>query len=125
MKSYTIYTLIISVALLFTVQLSAQQTALFDAVKSNNIKEVKLLLNKSANPNAYDDDSDNVLMNAALFASADSMKLLLQNKANPNLKNKYGETALMLCTSDLDKMKLYTRPITNIKIQPPQAPKFM
>jgi ankyrin repeat protein len=101
-----IYTLIISLALLFSIQLSAQQTTLSDAVKSNNIKEVKLLLDKGANPNAYDDDSDNVLMNAALFASADCMKLLLQNKANPNLKNKYGETALMLCTSDLDKMKL-------------------
>ncbi|HYJ62911.1 MAG TPA: ankyrin repeat domain-containing protein [Parafilimonas sp.] len=106
MKSYTVYTLIISVALLFTVELSAQQTTLFNAVKSNNIKEVKLLLDKGDNPNAYDDDSDNVLMNAALFASADCMKLLLQNKANPNLKNKYGETALMLCTGDLDKMKL-------------------
>jgi ankyrin repeat protein len=106
MKTYTIYTLIICAALLFTFQLSAQQTTLFDAVKSNNIKEAKLLLDKGANPNAYDDDSDNVLINATLFASADCMKLLLQNKANPRLKNKYGETPLMLCTTDLDKMKL-------------------
>jgi ankyrin repeat protein len=106
MKNYIIYTLFISAALLFTLQLSAQQTTLFDAVKSNNIKEVKLLLDKGANPNAYDEDSDNVLINATLFASADCMKLLLQNKANPNLKNKYGEMPLMFCTSDLNKMKL-------------------
>src|SRR4051794_10518384 len=114
MKTFTIHTLIISVAFLFTLQLSAQQTTLFDAVKNNNVKEVKLLLDKGANPNAYDDDSDNVLINATLFASADCMKLLLQNKANPNLKNKYGETPLMLCTSDLDKMNLLLRYGANI-----------
>ena len=69
---------------------------------------------KAPDPNAYDDDSDNVLINATLFASADCMKLLLQNKANPNLKNKYGETPLMLCTSDLDKMKLLLQYGANI-----------
>ncbi|MEP6951866.1 MAG: ankyrin repeat domain-containing protein, partial [Ginsengibacter sp.] len=31
---------------------------------------------------------------------------VLQNKANPNLKNKYGQTPLMFCTHDMDKMKL-------------------
>jgi uncharacterized protein len=46
------------------------------------------------------------LINATLFASTDCMKLLLQNKANPNLKNKYGETPLMLCVNDITKMKL-------------------
>jgi ankyrin repeat protein len=114
MKTYGSYTLTIGVALLVTLQLSAQQTTLLDAVKSNNIKEVKLLLNKGADPNAYDDDSDNVLINAVLFASADCMKLLLQNKANANLKNKYGEMPLMFCTSNLDKMKLLLRYGANI-----------
>jgi uncharacterized protein len=114
MKAYTIYTLIISVALLFTLQLRAQETTLFDAVKSNNINEVKLLLGKGADPNAYDDDSDNVLINATLFASAGCLKLLLQSKANPNLKNKYGEMPLMLCTNDLEKMKLLLQYGANI-----------
>ena len=31
---------------------------------------------------------------------------MLEKKADPNLKNKYGQTPLMLCTHDLDKMKL-------------------
>ena len=114
MKNYTTFALIISIALSFTIQVNAQQTTLFDAVKSNDIKQVKLLLDKGANPNAYDDDSDNVLINATLFASMDCMKLLLQNKANPSLKNKYGETPLMLCTSDLDKMKLLLQYGANI-----------
>ncbi len=94
--------------------MNAQQLTLSDAVKNNDIKQVKLLLNKGADPNAYDDDSDNVLINATLFASVDCMKLLLQNKANPNLKNKYGEMPLMLCTSDLDKMKLLLQYGANI-----------
>jgi ankyrin repeat protein len=34
------------------------------------------------------------------------MRLLLQHKADPNLTNRYGHTALMLCTHDLDKIKL-------------------
>ena len=92
--------------LLFPKEIRAQQTALFTAVKNNAINEVKSLLDKGANPNAYDDDSDNVLINAGLYASADCMKLLLEKKANPNLKNSYGQTALMYCTQEMNKMKL-------------------
>jgi len=101
-------------ASLLTLQTKAQQMTISDAVKDNDLNQVKLLLNKGANPNAYDDDSDNVLINAALFASTDCMQLLLQNKANPNLKNKYGQTPLMFCTSDLDKMKLLLQYGANI-----------
>jgi ankyrin repeat protein len=91
---------------LFIQEAKAQKPDLFAAVKNNNIKEVKSLLDKGADQNAYDDDSDNVLINAALYASADCMKLLLQKKANPNLKNKFGQTPLMYCTYEMDKMKL-------------------
>jgi uncharacterized protein len=112
MKLIKLFALIIAMVLSFSVY--AQQPALFNAVQNNNIREVKLLLDKGADPNAYDDDSDNVLINATLFASADCMKLLLQHKANPNLENKYGEMPLMLCTSDLDKMKLLLQYGANI-----------
>jgi uncharacterized protein len=105
MKIY-IYSLVVCSTLLFTIQAKAQQISLFNAVENNDIKELKLLLDKGATTNAYDDDSDNVLIDATLFASIDCMKLLLQNKANPNLKNKYGETPLMLCVNDVTKMKL-------------------
>ena len=98
--------IIIFPCLFFTQKIKAQQTLLFAAVKDNNTQQVKLLLDKGADPNAYDDDSDDVLINAAIYASSDCMKLLLKKKANPNLKNKYGQTPLMLCTHDLDKMKL-------------------
>jgi len=86
--------------------MKAQSTSLIEAVRNNNIKEVKTFLSDGADVNAYDTDSDNVLINAAIYASVDCMKLLLKKKADPNLKNKYGQTPLMLCTHDLDKMKL-------------------
>ena len=92
--------------LLVIQSIHAQSTSLIEAVRNNSINEVKSFIQKGADVNAYDDDSDNVLMNAAIYASADCMKLLLKKKANPNLKNKYGQTPLMLCTHDLDKMKL-------------------
>src|SRR4051812_34614502 len=80
--------------------------SLFAAVKNNDIKAVKYLLNKGANPNAYDDDSDNVPINAAMYASVDCMKLLLKKGAEVNAKNKSGEAALMWCAHDAKKVKL-------------------
>jgi ankyrin repeat protein len=105
MKIY-FYCLVVYSTLFFTIQVRAQQVSLFSAVENNDIKKLKLLLDKGANTNAYDDDGDNVLIDATLFASIDCMKLLLQNKANPNLKNKYGVAPLMLCVNDMAKMKL-------------------
>jgi ankyrin repeat protein len=113
MKIY-IYSLVVCSTLFFSIRVRAQQVSLFNAIENNDIKEVKLLLDKGANPNAYDDDSDNVLIDATLFSSIDCMKLLLQNKAHPNLKNKYGETPLMLCVNDLAKMKLLLQYGANI-----------
>ena len=114
MKNYSTPVFLLCLVLICSIRLNAQQPTLLDAVKNNDIKQVKLLLDNGANPNAYDDDSDNVLINATLFASIDCMKRLLQSKANPNLKNKYGETPLMLCVNDLNKMKLLVQYGANI-----------
>ncbi len=103
---YSFLLIVAFAGVLFAPGVKAQKSNLFAAVKNNNLKEIQSLLNKGADVNAYDDDSDNVLINASLFASIDCMKLLLQKKANPNLKNKFGQTPLMLCTHDTDKMKL-------------------
>ena len=97
---------ILFIAVIFSIGRANAQPALFSAIHDNDITRVKTLLDKGADPNAYDDDSDNVLINASLYASADCMKLLLDKKANPNLKNKLGQTPLMFCTYEMDKMKL-------------------
>ena len=92
----------------------AQSTSLIGAVRNNNIKEVETFLRNGADVNAYDDDSDNVLINAAMYASAGCMELLLKNKANPNLANRFGQRPLMLCTNNMDKVKLLLRYGANI-----------
>jgi ankyrin repeat protein len=101
------FTILIAVCCLWLMQnVNAQSASLIEAVRNNNIKEIKSFLLKGADVNAYDDDSDNVLINAAIYASADCMKLLLEKKADPSLKNKFGQTPLMYCTQEMDKMKL-------------------
>ena len=61
--------------------IKAQSTSLIEVVRKNNIKGVKTFLSNDADVNAYDTDSDNVLINTAIYASADCMKLLFQHKA--------------------------------------------
>ncbi|MEP7236558.1 MAG: ankyrin repeat domain-containing protein [Ferruginibacter sp.] len=109
MNTKTHIILVFAFCLLVTNKIQAQSTTLIEAVRNNDISEVKSFLQKGADVNAYDDDSDNVLINAAMYASADCMKLLLTNKANPNLANKYGQTPLMVSTNDLNKVKLLVR----------------
>ena len=106
MRKYLFILMVPFAGVLFIQEAKAQKPGLFAAVKNNNIKELKSLLDKGADVNAYDDDSDHVLINAALYASADCMKLLLEKKANPNLKNMFGQTPLMYCTHDIGRMKL-------------------
>jgi ankyrin repeat protein len=82
---------------------------IFTAVRNNDIKEVKALLDNGADPNSYDEDGDHILMIAALYASADCVQLLIEKGSNINAKNKLDETALMWSVHDLSKMKLLIR----------------
>ncbi|HJS53210.1 MAG TPA: ankyrin repeat domain-containing protein, partial [Chitinophagaceae bacterium] len=88
--------------------LNAQMPAskIFEAVKNNDIKEIKSFLDKGGDPNSYDEDGDHLLMYAALYSSLDCMQLLLEKGSSPNAKNSAGETALMWSAHDLAKMKL-------------------
>ena len=88
--------------------LNAQTPAskIFEAVRNNNINEVRSLFEQKADPNSIDEDGDHLLMNAALYASVDCMQLLIEKGSNVNAKNKIDETALMWSVHDLAKMKL-------------------
>lgn len=88
--------------------LNAQNSAfkIFEAVKNNNINEVRSLLDQKADPNSVDEDGDHLLMYAALYSSPDCMQLLIEKGSNVNSKNKIDETALMWSVHDLAKMKL-------------------
>jgi ankyrin repeat protein len=99
---------ILSICTLFYFPAANAQSSkeLFAAVKKNNISELRSLLNKGADPNSYDDDSDHVLMYVVLYSSIDIMQLLLEKGSNPNAKNKTGETPLMWSVHDITKTKL-------------------
>src|SRR5678816_3178542 len=88
--------------------LNAQTAAskMFEAIRNDNIKEVKSLLEQKVDPNSVDEDGDHLLMYAALYSSLDCMQLLIEQGSNVNAKNKIDETALMWSVHDLAKMKL-------------------
>jgi ankyrin repeat protein len=100
--------LVLLTALLFAMprRVEAQQNALLEAVRQNNIIALQQAIDQKININQFDDDSDHVLLNAALYASADCMSLLLKNSADPNVCNRQGETALMWCSHDITKASL-------------------
>jgi len=88
--------------------LNAQTAAskMFEAIRNDNIKEVKSLLEQKVDPNSVDEDGDHLLLYAALYSSLDCMQLLIEQGSNVNAKNKIDETALMWSVHDLAKMKL-------------------
>jgi ankyrin repeat protein len=93
---------------LLTLLATSQSThPLFTAVRDNDINKIKTLFDDGkADVTLLDDDSDNVLMYAALSSSADVMELLLKKGAKINGRNKAGETALMWSMHDKDKVAL-------------------
>jgi ankyrin repeat protein len=95
-----------SCSLLLISAVNAQPSKIFAAVRNNDIKQIRSSLEQGINPNSYDDDSDYVLMNAALYSSVDVMQLLLEKGSDPNARNKFGETALMWAVHDIAKVKL-------------------
>jgi len=101
-------TLIVFLCIISISSVNAQTPAskIFEAVKNNDLKEVKSLLEKGADPNSVDEDGDLLLMYAALYSSVDCMALLIEKGSNINTKNKIDETTLMWAIHDLEKMKL-------------------
>src|SRR5678809_61138 len=86
--------------------LNAQTTSkTFEAVRNNDLKEVKSLLEKGADPNSADEDGDHLLMYATLYSSIDCMKILIEKGADINAKNNLDETALMWSVHDIEKLK--------------------
>lgn len=88
--------------------LNAQTPAskMFEAIRNDNMKEVRSLLEQKVDPNSVDEDGDHLLMYAALYSSLDCMQVLIEKGSNVNAKNKIDETALMWSVHDLAKMKL-------------------
>ena len=98
--------ILFSVGSICVVNAQTASSKIFTAIKNNEIKELRSLLDQGGDPNSYDEDGDHTLMYAALYASADCMQLLIEKGSKVNAKNSLDETALMWAVHDLAKMKL-------------------
>ena len=96
----------LSVSSFCVLNAQSSSTKIFAAVKNNDIKELRTLLDQGADPNSYDEDGDHLLMYSTLYSSLHCMQLLIEKGSNVNAKNGLDETALMWSVHDLEKMKL-------------------
>lgn len=75
-------------------------TVLHNALSSHNSAVTKLLLSLGANPNQSDDFGEPVLIKAALANQHEVVKVLLDNGADINIKDRKGNTALLVAVKE-------------------------
>jgi N-acyl-D-amino-acid deacylase len=85
---------------------SESDDKLYSAIRANDLRQIKALLDSGANANAQGADGITLLMVAAEAGSLDAMKMLLERRADVNAKNAYGSTALMWSVTDAKKVRL-------------------
>ena len=90
----------------FCLNAQIPSSKIFEAVKNNDLKQVRSLLDQRADPNSVDEDGDHLLLYATLYSSVECVQLLIENGSNVNAKNRLDETALMWSVHDPAKMKL-------------------
>lgn len=76
----------------------------------------ELLLEKGANPNAYDKEKRTPLFFAASDGNTNLVRLLLRYSANPNAQAKNGETALMATGDDVETVELLLKAGANVDL---------
>lgn len=69
--------------------------ALLEAIRNQDVKKVKLYLEKKVNPNTLLENGESLLNYAVSTQNLAIVKLLLEYGANPNTANELGTTALM------------------------------
>jgi len=82
------------------------QDKLYSAIRANDLRQVKALLDEGLSANVEGPDGITPLMVAAEAGSADAMKMLIERGANVNAKNTYGSSALMWSVTDAKKVRL-------------------
>src|SRR6516164_5309584 len=79
---------------------------LYSAIRANDLRQMKALLDQGVSANVEGPDGITPLMAAAEAGSLDAMKMLLDRHADVNARNTFGSTALMLSVTDAKKVRL-------------------
>src|SRR5678816_2959371 len=82
------------------------QDRLYSAIRANDLRQLKTLLDEGVNASEAGPDGITPLMAAAEIGSLDAMKMLLDHRADVNAKNTSGSTALMWSVTDAKKVRL-------------------
>ena len=82
------------------------QDRLYPAIRANDLRQLKTLLDEGVNASEAGPDGVTPLMAAAEIGSLDAMKMLLDHKADVNAKNTSGSTALIWSVTDPKKVRL-------------------
>jgi ankyrin repeat protein len=102
--------IVVVCAALFLARIAAgagdSQDKLYSAIRANDLRQIRALLDGGVSPNAEGPDGITPLMAAAETGSLDAMKILIDRHADVNAKNTFGSTALMLSVVAPDKVRL-------------------
>ena len=79
---------------------------LYSAIRSNDLRQIRTLLDSGVSANELGPDGITPLMVSAEIGSVDAMKLLVDRQADVNAKNTAGSTALMWSVTDPKKVRL-------------------
>jgi ankyrin repeat protein len=82
------------------------QDKLYSAIRANDLRQMKTLLDEGISANAEGPDGTTPLMVAAEVGSLDAMKMLIDRHADVNAKNMAGSTALMWSVTDPKKVRM-------------------
>ena len=79
---------------------------LYSAIRTDDLRQMKTLLEGGVSASAAGPDGISPLMAAAEIGSLDAMKLLIDRNADVNAKNTSGSAALMFSVTDAKKVRL-------------------
>ncbi len=85
----------------------------YQAIRGNDLQTLRTLI-KTSDVNARDKRGTTPLMYSAAVGSAGAMSLLIQSGADVNSKNDFDATALMWCTTNLEKVRMLVEKGANV-----------
>ena len=97
---------VVSVAATAPQPAAAPGDAPYQAIRANNLPQLKTLVRTAADANAKDEAGNPLVMVAAAVGSTDAMRFLLDAGADVNARNAFGSTALIWSATDIAKVRL-------------------